>query len=80
MINKFENENEEEKLFKKRLLDRTLHWNTRPNLCFSVSKAPCVRDENLSLFKAKLKKYFCPSLPENKIHSSTHHTHIRCKL
>ena len=36
MINKFENENEEEKLFKKRLLDRTLHENTGPNLCFSI--------------------------------------------
>ena len=36
MINKFENENEEEKLFKKGLLGRTLHENTRPNLCFSI--------------------------------------------
>ena len=32
MNNKFENENEEEKLFKKRLLDRTLQKNTGPNL------------------------------------------------
>ena len=40
----------------------------------------CVSDENLSLFKAKLNKYFCPSVPENKIHSSTHHTHIRFKF
>ena len=32
-----ENENEEEKLFKKRLLDRTLRENTRPNLCFSLN-------------------------------------------
>ena len=31
-----ENENEEETLFKKRLLDRTLRENTRPNLCFSL--------------------------------------------
>ena len=30
-----ENENEEETLFKKRLLDRTLHENTKLNLCFS---------------------------------------------
>ena len=29
-----ENENEEETLFKKRLLDRTLHENTKLNLCF----------------------------------------------
>ena len=37
MINKFENENEKEKLFKqKRFLDRTLHENTGPNLCFSL--------------------------------------------
>ena len=36
MNNKFENENEEEKLFKKSLLDRTLHKNTGLNLCFSV--------------------------------------------
>ena len=37
MNNKFENENEEEKLFKKPFLDRTLHENTGPNLCFSIS-------------------------------------------
>jgi len=36
MNNKFEIENEEEKLFKKRLLDRTLHENTGLNLCFSL--------------------------------------------
>ena len=37
MINKFENENEKEKLFKqKRFLDRTLHENTGPKLCFSL--------------------------------------------
>ena len=36
MKNKFESKNEEEKLFKKRLLDRTLYENTEPNLCFSV--------------------------------------------
>ena len=36
MISKFENKNEEEKLFKKRLLDRTLHENTGSNLCFSI--------------------------------------------
>ena len=34
----------------------------------------------LYLFKPKLKKYFCPSFPENKIHSRTHHTHIRFKF
>ena len=36
MNNEFENENEEEKPFNKRLLDRALHENTKPNLCFSV--------------------------------------------
>ena len=36
MTNKFENEHDEEKLFKKRLLDRTLHDNSGPNLCFSL--------------------------------------------
>ena len=35
MNNKFENENKDEKLFKKRLLVRTFHENTRPNFCFS---------------------------------------------
>ena len=46
MINKFENENEEEKLFKqKRILDRTLHENTGPNLCFSLY----TRENDLSL-------------------------------
>ena len=80
---KFENENEEEKLFKKRLLDRTLHENTGSNRCFSlyISKALySFSYKKLSLFKPKLKKYFCPSFPENKIHSRTHHTHIRFKF
>ena len=36
MSNRFENENEEEQLFKMRLLDRTLHENTGRNLCFSL--------------------------------------------
>ena len=36
MNDKFENKNEEEKLFKKSLLDRALHANTGPNLCFSI--------------------------------------------
>ena len=45
MNNKFENENEEEKFFKKSpLLDRTLHKNTGPNLCFSIIyQKPCIR-------------------------------------
>ena len=45
MNNKFENKNEEEKLFKKSpLLDRTLHKNTGPNLCFSIIyQKPCIR-------------------------------------
>ena len=67
------------KLFKqKRFLDRTLHENTGPNLCFSLHIKSLVwlysfSYKNLSIFKAKLNKYFCPSFPENKIHSSTHH-------
>ena len=36
MNNELENEIEEEKLFKKRLLDRTLYVNTGPNLRFSI--------------------------------------------
>ena len=36
MNNKFKSENEEEKLFKKRLRDRTLHKNTGPNLYISI--------------------------------------------
>ena len=85
MINKFENENEKEKLFKqKRFLDRTLHENTGPNLCFSLHIKSLVwlysfSYKNLSIFKAKLNKYFCPSFPENKIHSSTHHMHDSSK-
>ena len=64
------------------LLDRTLHENTGPILCFSVyiKALHPFSYKNLSLFKAKLKKHFWPSFPENKIHSSTHHTHIRFKL
>ena len=54
MINKFENENEKEKLFKqKRLIDRTLHENTGPNLFLSIYQKPCIRFriKNLSIFK-----------------------------
>ena len=36
--------------------------------------------KNLSLFKAELKKYFCPSFPESKIHLSMHHMHICFKF
>ena len=69
------------KLFKqKRFLDRTLHENTvldRISVSLYISKAlNSFSYENLSIFKAKLNKYFCPSLPENKIRSSTHHMHI----
>ena len=32
--------------------------------------------KNLSIFKAKLNKYLCPSFPEKKIHSRTHHMNI----
>ena len=80
MNNKFESENKEEKLFKKRLLVRTFHENT-VSVSLNISKAPfSFSYKNLSLFKVKLKKYFRPSFPENKIHSSTHHTHIRFKF
>ena len=51
-------------LFKK----RTLHENI---LYIYISKALySFSFKNLSLFKAELKKYFCPSFPESKIHLS----------
>ena len=80
MNNKFENENEEEKLFKKGLLDRTLHQKTGPNLSFSLCIKSLYSFSYKKLFKAKLKKFFCPCFPKNKIHSSTHHTHIHFKF
>ena len=43
MNNKFENENGKEKLFKKRLLDRTLQKNTGLNFCLSLYQKPCIR-------------------------------------
>ena len=51
---------------------------------YNLSRNSCISKalysfsyKSLSLFKAKLKKYFRPSFPENKlIHSSTHNTHI----
>ena len=36
--------------------------------------------KKLSLLKAELKKYFCPSFPENKLLTSTHHAHIHFKF
>ena len=83
MNNKFEIENGNEKLFKKCLLDRTLHKNTGLNLCFSLYiRSHCIRFhiKKLSLLNAKLKKYFCPSFPENKLLSSTRHAHIHFKF
>ena len=41
MNNKFENENGKEKLFKKRLLDRTPKKNTGLNFCLSLYQKPC---------------------------------------
>ena len=80
MNNKFENENEEEKLFTKSasLVEHFMRTLDRISLSLYISKT--FPFKNLSLFKAKLKKYFCPSFPENKIHSRTHHTHIRVKF
>ena len=71
MNNKFENEIEEEKLLKKRLLDRI-------SVSLYITKALYLF--SYKFFKAKLKKYFWPSFPENKIHSSTRHKHIRFKF
>ena len=81
MNTKFENENEEEKLKKKRLVNRILHKYTGLNLCLSLYQKPCIRFHiSFLIIKARLKKYSCPSFPKNKIHSSTHHTHIRLKF
>ena len=66
---------------KKRLVDRILHKNTGLNLCLSLYQKPCIRFHiSFLIIKARLKKYSCPSFPKNKIHSSTHHTHIRFKF
>ena len=84
MNNKFEIENENEKLFKKHLLNRTLHENTGLNLCFSLyiiwKPLYSFSYKKLSLLKAELKKYFCPSFPENKLLTSMHHAHIHFKF
>ena len=78
MNNKFENVNEEEKLFKKRLLDRTLPKNTGLDLCLSIYiKTLVYIFIKFLIIKARLKKHFGPSFPENIIQSSTHHTLIR---
>ena len=80
MINKFENENEKEKLFKQKsasLIEHFMRTLDRISVSLYISKAlNSFSYKNLSIFKAKLNKYFCPSFPENKIHSSTQHTHI----
>ena len=62
------------------LIEHFMRTLDRISVSFYIYQKPCVRDGDSSLFKAKLKKYFCPSLPENKIHSSTHHTPIRFKF
>ena len=80
MINKFENENEKEKLFKQKsasLIEHFMRTLDRISVSLYISKAlNSFSYKNLSIFKAKLNKYFCPSFPENKIRSSTHHMHI----
>ena len=84
MNNKFEKENEEEKLSKKCLLDRTLHKNTQTgSLPYPyISKALYWFSFKFSYISltARLKKYFCLSFPKNIIHSSTHHKLIRCQF
>ena len=83
MINKFENENEKEKLFKQKrasLIEHFMRTLDRISVSLYISKAlNSFSYKNLSIFKAKLNKYFCPSFPENKIHSSTHHMHDSSK-
>ena len=76
MINKFENENEKEKLFKQSasLIEHFMITQDRISVSLYISKAlDSFSYKNLSIFKAKLNKHFCPSFPENKIHSSIHH-------
>ena len=69
MSNKFENENEEEKLFMKSasLVEHFIRTLDRISVSLYISKVFSFK--NLSSFKAMLKKYFCPSFPETKIHS-----------
>ena len=65
MNNKFENENEEEKLFKKNHLGITLHKNTESLDYLYASKALYPFSYKLSLYiKARLKKCFSPSFPK----------------
>ena len=65
MNNRFENENGKEKLFKKRLLDRTLQKNTGLNFCLSLYQKPCIRFHVNFLIIKKLGFF-----SKNKIHSS----------
>ena len=59
------------------LIEHFMRTLDRISVSLCISKALySFSYKNLSIFKAKLNKYFCPSFPENKIHSSTHHTHI----
>ena len=75
------NQKEEEKLFKKRLLDRKLHENWTESLFIYIYiyqsglVIVCIYSRFL-IIKARPKKYFFPSFPKNKIHLSKHHTHI----
>ena len=67
-------------LKKKKLPDHRLIIGLTCDQAFFLFSKGIIEKKNLSLFKAELKKYFCPSFPENKIHSSMHHTHIRFKF
>ena len=59
------------------LIEHFMRTLDRISVSLYISKAlNSFSYKNLSIFKAKLNKYFCPSFPENKIHSSTHHMHI----
>ena len=76
----FENGNGEAgKTLKKAPLDRTLYKNTGLNSVYLyTSKVLYPFHITFLIIKARLrlKKYLFPSFPKNKIHSSTHDTHI----
>ena len=82
MNNKFENENEEEKLLKSAsLTEQFIRTLDRISVYPYISKALYTFSYiSFLIFKARLKKYFCLSFPKNKMHSNTHHTHIRFKF
>ena len=78
-----ENENKEETLFKRCLLDRTLHENTGPNLCFSLKyQKPCIcfHIKTYHYLKLSWRNISVRPFQKKKIHSSMHHMHIRFKF